>query len=222
MTPYHNISEYIDYFIKPIVQNQETYIKDTTDFINKLSTLHVPENAFLVTLDVVSMYTNTPQAEAIKAITEALDSESAIHYSYKINKPSTQYIKDLLTFILQHNSFEFCGNFFKQICGVSMESPASPEIADITFHNLERRIIELHQSKIHFSKHFRDDVFMVYTGTEKELWDFTTNINELHQTFKFLYEYSAQSITYLDLVIYKGLKYSREQILDTRTHTNTF
>ena len=60
---------------------------------------------------------------------------------------------------------------------------------------------------------------MIFTGTEKELGDFITDINKLHKTFKFTYEYSVQSITYLDLVIYKGLRYKRDQILDTRTHT---
>ena len=99
------ISEYIDYFIKPIVQKQPIYIKDTTDFINKLDMIEIPEKALLVTLDVVSMYTNTLQAEAIKAVAHVFDSESALHHDYKILRPSTHYIEALLTQILQHNTF---------------------------------------------------------------------------------------------------------------------
>ena len=33
------IGHYIDHFLVPIVQNQCTYIKDTTDFINKINSL---------------------------------------------------------------------------------------------------------------------------------------------------------------------------------------
>ena len=33
------IGHYVDHFLVPIVQNQCTYIKDTTDFINKINSL---------------------------------------------------------------------------------------------------------------------------------------------------------------------------------------
>lgn len=35
-TPTRKIGAYCDYFLIPIVQKQSTYIKDTTDFINKI------------------------------------------------------------------------------------------------------------------------------------------------------------------------------------------
>ena len=137
--------------------------------------------------------------------------------NYKILKPSANYIEALITLILQPNTFEL--NFHKQACGGSMGSPASPEIADITFHNLETNIIELHKSKIYFWKRFRDDLFMIYTGTQNQLHEFITNINGLHETFKFSYEFSPHTISYLDLDIFKSHKYTNERILDTRTHT---
>ena len=45
-----------------------SFIKDTTHFLNKLEYLgQIPENAFLVTLNVSSLYTNIPQYEDIDA-----------------------------------------------------------------------------------------------------------------------------------------------------------
>ena len=41
----------------------------------------------------------------------------------------------------------------------------------------------------------------------------------MHPTFKFSFERSSHEITYLDLVVYKGQRYNRENILDMRTHT---
>ena len=123
-SPTQNISEYIDYFIKPIVQSQPTYIKDTTDFIVKLGMVQVPEKSFLVTLDVKSMYTNTPQTEASEAVTHALDSASTLNI--KIVKPSEHNIKACLTLIWKHNMFEFNGQCYKRTYGYSMGSPASP------------------------------------------------------------------------------------------------
>ena len=100
-----------------------------------------------------------------------------------------------------------------------MGSNASPEIADITFHELEMRIISENQHAIHFWKRFRDDIFMVYIGTNNELDKFIHTINELHPTFKFSFENSQQSITFLDVQIFKGPRYDQQQILDMRTHT---
>ena len=81
-----------------------------------------------------------------------------------------------------------------------MGSNASPEIADITFHELEMKIITNHQQQIHFLKGFRDDIFMIYTGTENELKQFIHATNELHPTFKFTFETSQQEWTFLDVV----------------------
>ena len=77
-----------------------------------------------------------------------------------------------------------------------MGSLASPEIADITFHNLETEVIDLHRRKIIFWKQFRDDVSMRYMGTETELRSFMANINELHQYFKFRIEYILLKLSF--------------------------
>ena len=56
--PTEKIGRFLDYFLKPIVKKQNTYIKDTQDFINKIERLLVPKSALLVTYDVTSLYTN--------------------------------------------------------------------------------------------------------------------------------------------------------------------
>ena len=44
-TPTENIGHYCDHFLVPIVQKQDSYIKDTADFIQKIESLIVPENS---------------------------------------------------------------------------------------------------------------------------------------------------------------------------------
>ena len=46
-TPLHNIGNYIDYFLVPLVQKQNTYIKDTTSFINMIENTKTPDNCYL-------------------------------------------------------------------------------------------------------------------------------------------------------------------------------
>ncbi len=51
------LSEFVDFFIKPAVQMLPAYLKDSTDFLNKVSSItDLPNNVYLLTLDVSSVY----------------------------------------------------------------------------------------------------------------------------------------------------------------------
>ena len=53
-TPIEKVSEFLDHHLKPVMQEGESYIKDTGDFLNKIKNINaIPENAILVTADVV-------------------------------------------------------------------------------------------------------------------------------------------------------------------------
>ena len=72
--PTENISRFVDFFLQPNVVHLQSYIRDTTDFINKLRRLPIlPQDCLLVTLDVSSLYTNIPHEEGIKACEEFLN-----------------------------------------------------------------------------------------------------------------------------------------------------
>ena len=66
--PTERISEFVEYHLKPLVQNLSSFIKDTTHFILQLQKLGpLPDNALLVALDISSLYTNIPHNEGIDA-----------------------------------------------------------------------------------------------------------------------------------------------------------
>ena len=46
-----------------------------------------------------------------------------------------------------------------------------------------------------------DDIFMVWTGSEEELREFLTHINEAHATIKFTWTWSRDQVNYLDVQI---------------------
>ena len=49
--PSAQISRFVDFHLQPIVQSIQSYVKDTTDFINKLAQVKdVPNNTYLVTI----------------------------------------------------------------------------------------------------------------------------------------------------------------------------
>ena len=63
-----NLSKFVDSFLKFQAQKSKTYIRDTKDFLIKLSPIkNFPENNFLVTMDVSSLYTNIDHEEGAEA-----------------------------------------------------------------------------------------------------------------------------------------------------------
>ena len=69
-----NISSFLDYHLKPLGKNVESYIKDTNDFLIKLKELgSLPKNAILCTIDIVGLYPNIPHKEGLASIRKHLD-----------------------------------------------------------------------------------------------------------------------------------------------------
>ena len=59
--PMERISHFVDLHLGPLVRDIPSYIKDTTDFLQKLQTVgDLPADALLVTLDVKSLCINIP------------------------------------------------------------------------------------------------------------------------------------------------------------------
>ncbi|KAJ1211499.1 hypothetical protein NDU88_006858, partial [Pleurodeles waltl] len=67
------LSKYIHSFLKPLIIDFPSCVKDTGHMISQIEGLFFnPESSFLVTLDVEALYTNIPQQEAYEAVRKLL------------------------------------------------------------------------------------------------------------------------------------------------------
>ena len=98
--PTEKLSSFVDKLLQPIAQQQKSYLKDTTDFVNFIENTKVPADVILVSMDVTSLYTNIPQEEGIDTVCRAYE----IFYRNEPPIP-TQLLKRALRLILQENSF---------------------------------------------------------------------------------------------------------------------
>ena len=68
-TPTEKASEFLDFYLKPLMQNGWSYIRDSGDFIDKMKRIgKIPEGSFLVTADVVGLYPSIPHSEGISVL----------------------------------------------------------------------------------------------------------------------------------------------------------
>ena len=102
--PTERISSFVDSLLQPIAKSQKSYLKDTISFVHFIERRNLPEDVFLVSLDVASLYINFPQEEGINTVCKAYQS------FYGENAPiPTQSLRRILKLLLKENSFEFNG-----------------------------------------------------------------------------------------------------------------
>ena len=103
--PTEKIGRFLDYFLKPIVKKQNTYIKDIRDFINKIERLVVPKSELLVTYDATSLYTNLRFSDLLSSLRHEL--ENSMDICYDILRPSTDNLVKTAEMLLNKNEFMF-------------------------------------------------------------------------------------------------------------------
>ena len=181
------ISEYVDYHLQPIVKEIPSYVQDTTDFLRKINQINfVPDNSYLVSVDVKSLYTNIPNSEGMKSVKMSLE-------KYSKRTASTKVITTFLALILTLNNFVFnCRNYL-QIRGCAMGTISAPSYANIFMDHFERKFIYpfIKTFSLIYLR-FIDNMFFIWTGSKTDLEKLLNKLNAKHPSIKFEYEISKE------------------------------
>ena len=220
-----NIGRFLDYFLKPIVKKQSTYIKDTKEFINKVEQVNVSESSLLITYDITSLYTNLRFADILSALKMELDKNNDMQYSIK--RPSSCSLVKIAEILLTSNEFHFDGQAYRQIIGAPQGAVPSPEICDIAiYYHINEILDRFDSSNLHsFHVRFRDDGFLIFNGSRTEVEELFQIANSCHALLKFTYEISDSRAIFLDTEVYKGAYHKTHGTLDIKCHvkpTETF
>ena len=205
------ISEYIDHYLAPLATKHPAYLKDTQHFLDELSKLKVPEDALLVTIDVDSLYTNIDNKDGLEAVKQAfLDNPDP-------GRPDSQ-ILELLKLSLENNDFEFNGEWYLQTWGTAMGKKFAPNYANLFMARWEEGALAKASKKPGFYKRFLDDIKIIWTHGRAEFDKFFQILQNHHDSISLKYEIHDSEINFLDTTVYKGERFQREGILDTKVY----
>ena len=108
-------------------------------------------------MDVTSLYTNIPREEGITTVCEAYEE------FYEENPPiTTRYLREMLSLILQENSFQFNGKDYLQTHGTAMGTKMAVAFANIFMAKIEKEILRQSTTKPIFWKRFIDAVISMW------------------------------------------------------------
>ena len=66
-TPTEKVSEFLDFHLKPIMRIGNSCMRDSSHFLEKIKNIRsVPDNALLVTSDVVGLYPSIPTSDLVE------------------------------------------------------------------------------------------------------------------------------------------------------------
>ena len=118
--PTEKVSEFLDFHLKPIMKNGKSYIRDSSHFLEKIKNISsIPDNALLVTADVVGLYPSIPHSAGLNSLKRAFEK--------RINKqiPTSDLVK-MAEFVLTNNYFEFSEKIYQQISGTAIGTKFAP------------------------------------------------------------------------------------------------
>ena len=186
--PTERISEFVDHHLQPLVKLSPSYLKDTKDFLQKLSQLGpLPPGCILLTMDVSSLYTNIPHNEGMEACRKALNSRLS-------QTPPTHYLMEMIEQILTLNNFTFDGEHYLQTQGTAMGTKMAPSYANIFMTDLEERMLASTTARPMVWWRFIDDIFTIWKDGIETLRLFLNESNQFHHTIKFTAECSVERV----------------------------
>ena len=119
----------------------------------------IPDNAILVTADVVGLYPSIPHQAGLTALKEALDRS----LSKKI--PTDDLIR-MAEFVLSNS------DAFQQISGTAIGTKFAPPYACIYMDQVEQKFLAMQINQPLIWLRYIDDLFFIWTHGEKELEKF--------------------------------------------------
>ena len=119
-SPTYNVSKLLAKFLQNNLKPPASHIDNSLQLKEKIKGIQIPHDYDIISLDVVSLFTNVPEYLVCKAIERRW---TQLHN--KINLSCTEFL-DVIKFILNNNYFQFNNKFYRQIFGSVMGNPISP------------------------------------------------------------------------------------------------
>ncbi len=199
-SPTERISQFVDFFLRPLVELLPSYIRDTTDLIVKLAAKGTPPpNCLLVTLDVISLYPSIPILDGLRACAAQLMSHRPAG-----SLPRNSSLIRLLKLVLEKNNFEFNGQQYVQIAGTAMGTRVAPSFANLFMGHFEEKYVYTYRLQPWCWFRFIDDIKFLWPNGREELDRFIHYLNHEteYPTIKFTANISDTSNDFLDTSLY--------------------
>lgn len=144
--------------LQHVAKLQTSYLKNSFELVQEMKTLDIPPfRARLFTADAVSMYTNIPTTEALRAIKVHFDANTLRYQMIPL-----QATYEALRLVMKNNIFKFGDLTFLQKNGTAMGTPPAPPYATIYMAITEDTFLDRFRYRLLLYRRFLDDVIGIW------------------------------------------------------------
>ena len=137
------------------MQNGWSYVKDSSDFKNKIKTLgRLSGNITLVKADVVVIYPSIKHEYRLETLRERLVK------SEDLKLPVNDIVK-IAEFVLKNNIFEFNGKVKQQVAGTAIGTKFAPTYACIYMDEIETKFLKTQELQLLVWFRYIDDILII-------------------------------------------------------------
>ena len=192
----YKLAKYLSTKLTPLITTTHC-AKDSFSVVEELKQLKLEQGNYIVSFDIVSLFTNIPLQESIDlAVDLLLSSDSSI-------KMSKMQMKKLFHFATSQTHFSYLNQYYDQVDGVAMGSPLGPTLANLFMGKFESEWLSQLDpdcSPLYYRRYV-DDIFCVLKSKE-HLDSFLLSLNSKHPNIKFTAEEEQNGcIPFLDILI---------------------
>ena len=205
-------ASFIDHVLQPLARSYPDYLHNSSILLQILTTLHVPDDALLVSIDVESLYPSIPQTDCLNIIYNQMYKRKDLLLC------DPNLIIHLLHTSVNYNYFKFCTLTFQQIKGTAMGASFSPTIANIFLSVTLDNFLQTQTLKPLLFKRYIDDILLIWPHSPAELDSFLSDLNSYHSSLHFTSKHSSTEIDFLDITVYKHDSFFYTNTLDTKTY----
>ena len=193
-SPLYNLATFLHKIIYNSIPKADSFIANSFQLVNKLRNTHIDEGLKLVSLDVVSLFTNVPVDLALESIAKRWN-----YIKEQCSIPQDEFIS-AVRFVLDSTYFLFDNTVYRQTFGTPMDSPLSPIIADITLQDIERSAVRALPFELPFYYRYVDDIALAVPASDCE--SLLNTFNSFHPRLQFTIEEGADNrLNFLDVTI---------------------
>jgi hypothetical protein len=141
-----------------LVGNTDSFVKNTEHFIKSIKDFNFQNEDYLVSFDVVSLFTNVPVEEVLQIIKNRFSTDT---FFSERSPLQVEDMMELLDICLKTTNFQFYGKFYQQKDGMAMGNSLSLVVSNIFMEYFEEIALETADYKPAKWLRYVNDTFVI-------------------------------------------------------------
>lgn len=208
--------------LSPLLKLIPTHVQDTEHAITIIEGVALAQDEYMGVYDIGNFYPNCDRDNCRSAVAEKLAQRQTCPVFTEALLELEQFVTENVKFEVPKEPGQEGKVYYSMSAGYGIGLGHSREMCDICEDRMEQRMLAQRRAlgkrlpRIFLRQ--VDDGFFTFNGTSEELEDFKADLCAMDPTRVLTFEISKLSVNWLDLTLFKGLRFRRTGVLDMKVY----